>query len=78
MARESFFKILVFLANFSSSLVVFLVHIATFQNKKDSHCLVVPVAASVHFVIIKSSKSHWFGKFYYIKSLFIQLRYNKY
>ena len=52
MARESFLKILVFLANFSSSFVVFLVHIATFQNKKDSHCLVVPVAASVHFVII--------------------------
>ena len=36
-AKKSFFKILVFLANYGSSFVVYLVHIATFQNKQDSH-----------------------------------------
>ena len=36
-AKKSFFKILGFLVNFGSSFVVYLVHIATFQNKQDSH-----------------------------------------
>ena len=51
--RSPFFYFLfLLLANFGSSFGVYMVHIATFQNKQDSHCLVVPVAASVHFVII--------------------------
>ena len=52
MLNERSFKTFVFMANFGSSFGVFVVHIATFQNKQDSHCLTVPVAASVHFVII--------------------------
>lgn len=52
MQKKSFFKILVFLANYGSSFVVYLVHIATFQNKQGSHYLVVPVAASVQIAVI--------------------------
>ena len=51
MTKESSFKTLVFLANFGSSFGAFVFYIATFQNKLNSHCLVVPVAASVHFII---------------------------
>ena len=52
MLNKRSFKTFVFLANFGSSFGIFVVHIATFQNKQDSHCVAVPVAASVHFVII--------------------------
>ena len=50
--KKVFLKILVFLANSGCSFVAYLVHIATFKKKQDSHCLVVPVEASAHFVII--------------------------
>ena len=52
MPQESFYKVLSFFTNVGSSFVAYLVHIATFQNKYNSHCLVVPVAASVQLVII--------------------------
>ena len=50
--KKAFFKMLSFLPNYGSRFVAYLVHIATFQNKQDNHCLVVPVAASVQLVII--------------------------
>ena len=51
LCQKKLFQNFSFLANFGSSFAAYLVHISTFQNKQDSHCLVVPVA-SVQLVII--------------------------